>query len=111
MSSHCTKTRSPRTQECFTRFSATPAQLSMATLMPASRVREWQLRRWPMSKPKRKSNIAKATESAVAFGPQHIELIRDRLGEIQGKIYLAANLAYLIAPNSEEDIEMHTALR
>ena len=63
-----------------------------------------------MSKPKRKSNIAKATESAVAFGPQHIELIRDRLGEIQGKIYLAANLAHLIAPDSEEDIEMHTVL-
>jgi hypothetical protein len=45
-----------------------------------------------------------------AFSPQHVKLIRDRLGEIVGKVYLAANLAYLIAPDSEKDIEMHTVL-
>jgi hypothetical protein len=59
---------------------------------------------------KKKTNVATATESTAAFSPQHVKLIKDRLGKIEGDIYLVASMAALIAPDSEEDIEMHTVL-
>jgi hypothetical protein len=59
---------------------------------------------------KKKTNVATATNSTVAFSPQHVDLIKDRLGKIEGDIYLVANMAALIAPDSEVDIEMHTVL-
>jgi len=56
---------------------------------------------------------SKPTPAAKAptFGPQHVKLIEDRLGEIQGNIYLVANMATLIAPSTDENIELRTVLR
>jgi hypothetical protein len=54
---------------------------------------------------KEKSNVATAT-----FSPQQVQMIENRLGEIQGRIYLVGNMASLIAPSTDEDIELRTVL-
>ena len=57
-----------------------------------------------------KGALQPKSSNARAFGPQHVRLIAGRLAKIELDIYLVANMASLIAPTSESDIQMRTVL-